>query len=128
MEYCWCTIDVADPEESVKFYSGFLGLRQKSRFSPRPGMEIIFLTDGKGSEIELIKPLGNESAGSHRKGISIGFEVPSLDEAVEKAGKLGIPVLEGPFVTPKVKFFFTADPDGTRIQIVEKSIEEGGDR
>ncbi len=120
MKYCWCTINVNDVEKSIKFYTELVGLSVESRFSPRPGMEIVFLTDDEGSEIELIKQLQPCEKEDH-EGFSMGFEVASLEDAMSLAAMKEVAVIEGPFITPSVKFFMVRDPDGFKIQIVEKT-------
>lgn len=119
MDLCWCTITVGKLEESIKFYSEIIGLDISSRFSPHPGLEIVFLTDKKGNQIELIKH-GDKPATSEKEGISLGFEVDSLEDVLSLVRSKDIAVLEGPFATPTVKFFFIKDPSGVTIQFVEK--------
>lgn len=119
MNFCWCTIATQDMERSIKFYTETVGLAITSRFSPRPGMEIVFLDDQKGNQIELIK-LADRPAPLSREGLTIGFEVTSLDDTLALVALKGIPVTEGPYITPKVKYFFVKDPDGVGVQFVEK--------
>jgi lactoylglutathione lyase len=119
MNFCWCTINVKDVEKSIKFYTEMVGLKLDRRYSPRPGMELVFLDDENGNEIELIKPLG-EILQSDKENISIGFKVDSMDEAIKLAKSKDIDIVEGPFIMPNIKFFFVRDPDGFRIQIIEK--------
>jgi lactoylglutathione lyase len=118
MNFCWCTITTNDIEDSIKFYSEIVGLEISSRFSPRVGMDIVFLQDKKGNEIELIK-YADKAVSSQKSGISIGFEVNSLDETISLVKSYGI-AIEGPFSTPAVKFIFVKDPNGVSIQFVEK--------
>jgi len=119
MNFCWCTITTQDVELSIKFYTETVGLAITSRFSPRPGMEIVFLDDQKGNQIELIK-FADRPAPPSREGLTIGFEVASMDDTLALVGLQGIPVTEGPYTTPKVKYFFVKDPDGVGIQFVQK--------
>lgn len=55
-----------------------------------------------------------------REGLTIGFEVASMDDTLALVALKGIPVTEGPHTTPKVKYFFVNDPDGVGVQFVEK--------
>ena len=96
MNLCWCTITVGNLAESIKFYSDVIGLDFENRFSPHPGLEIAFLTDENGREIELIH-FGDKPVPEVKEGISLGFQVPSLEETLAKIKAEGIPVLEGPF-------------------------------
>lgn len=119
MNFCWCTITVnGDIEESIRFYTKIIKLEIKSRFSPRPDMDIVFLKDNNGVEIELIK-YADKPVLSEKEGISLGFTVDSLEDTLRLINDNEIPLLEGPFNTPKVKYFFIKDPNGVTIQFVE---------
>lgn len=119
MNFCWCTITIQNVEASTKFYTEIVGLAITSRFSPRPGMDIVFLDDQKGSQIELIK-FADRAAPSSREGLTLGFEVESLEDTLAMLSLKGIAVTGGPFVSPAVKYIFVKDPDGVSIQFVEK--------
>jgi lactoylglutathione lyase len=120
MKYCWCTLNVSDLDNAIEFYTDMIGLTVTSRFSPRLGMEIVFLKDEVGNEVELIKSPQPSEKVAH-EGFSLGFEVSSLSAALDLAAAKGITVIEGPFITPKIKFFVVRDPDGFKVQIVEKT-------
>lgn len=118
MKFCWCTITVNNLEESIKFYQEIVGLSVNRRFAAGPGMEIAFLGAG-GTEVELIYDPASKAPGNI-EGISLGFEVESLDEHIKFIKEKGLTVESGPFQpNPHVKFFFVKDPNGVRIQFVE---------
>lgn len=119
MNCCWCTITTEKLEESVKFYQEVIGLTLACRFSPAPGTEIIFLTDGNGFKIELLK--NGRSAGASKEGISLGFEVESLADTLSMVKSKNIPVIGGPTKVPNCSFFFGKDPNGVSIQFVENN-------
>ncbi len=117
MKFCWCTLGVKNMEESVKFYRDIVGLPVKRRFSAGPGMEISFLGEGE-TEVELI--CGERYPASSGTGISLGFEVKSLDETIAFIKEKGLEVASGPFQpNPHIKFFYVKDPDGHSVQFVE---------
>ena len=118
MKFCWCTITVNNMEESLKFYEEIVGLSLNRRFAAGPGMEIAFLGAG-GTEVELIfNP--NHKAPGNIDGISLGFEVNSVDEKIKFIKEKGLAVESGPFQpNPHIKFFFVKDPNGVSIQFVE---------
>lgn len=117
MNCCWCTITTEKLNESVAFYTEVVGLSVERRFSPAPGMEIVFLKDGKGFEIELLQ--NGRSVGAEREGISLGFEVNSLEETLALVKAQNIAAFGGPTKVPGATFFFVKDPNGVSIQFVE---------
>lgn len=118
MKFCWCTISVKNMEESLMFYQEIVGLSIDRRFQAGPKTEIVFLGDGE-TKIELICD-GSKENTEMINGISLGFEVKSVDEMVEFIKQKGLTVQSGPFSpNPHVKFFFVTDPNGVRIQFVE---------
>ena len=122
MKFCWNTLMVTDLERSAEFYTNVLGFEITRKFSPAKNIEIIFLKAGDVS-IELVcnKNLKVEDRG---KGITMGFKVDSLDEAMALMKGNGIEIARGPIqVSPVTRFFFIKDPDGFEIQIVEEKAE-----
>lgn len=117
MKFCWCTINVKDLEESIKFYQEIVGLKVDRRLKAGPGTEIVFMGEGE-TKVELICNQANKDA-SYGKDISLGFEVESVDEKISFVKEKDIPV-SGPFQpSPIVKFFYVTDPNGLKIQFVE---------
>ena len=119
MNFCCCTINTADLDRSVTFYTELVGLEVATRFSPQPSLKIVFLKDDHSTPIEIIQN-DNSVQLSVKEGISICFEVQSLDETLELVKSKNIPILAGPFVNPGVKFFNEKDPDGVTVQFLER--------
>jgi len=118
MKFCWSTITVKDMEESLDFYQGVAGLEIERRFSPREGMEIVFLGKGE-TKIELIRN-GFEKEPTMGNGISLGFETESIDGLIKMLEEKGIEIAGGPFQPNQhIKYIFVLDPNGLRIQFVE---------
>ena len=118
MRFCWVTLHVNNMEESLHFYHGLLGLPVDSR---RGGgdLEIAMLGDPGMPKVELLCEKG-EKITDRQTGISVGFEVESLDQAVEFLKQQGIPVVSGPFSpNPHIRFLFVRDPNGIEVQLVE---------
>ena len=117
MKFCWCTITVNNMEESLKFYQEIVGLTISRRFAAGAG-EISFLGDGE-TKIELIC-IPNHKATGNAEGISLGFEIESVDEMIKFIKEKGREVHSGPFQpNPHIKFFHVKDPNGVSIQFVE---------
>lgn len=120
MNYGFVTVKVKSLEESLKFYTEFLGLSVVSRFPAGPGVTIAFLSDEKGNKIELIE---NSHERVEEKGlslVSIGFVVDSVDKIVELVNEKGLKILRGPVQTPSgAKLMYIEDPNGAEIEFIE---------
>lgn len=118
MKFCWTTISVQNMEKSLSFYQDFLGLILNRRIQPTPDMELAFLGEDT-TQVELIWNKHNPKP-SFGKDISLGFEVPSIDEITKALTDKNIPIHSGPFQpNPFIRFIYVQDPDGLKIQFVE---------
>ena len=117
MKFLWVTLSVSSMEESLKFYQEIVGLNVARRFKSEGAGDIAFLGEGE-TKLELIAhPSGAEV--HYGREMSVGFEVPSLEEKLRFVREKGLAV-EGPFApNPHVQFFFVKDPSGIRVQFVE---------
>ena len=69
--------------------------------------------------MELICRSGSQDI-SVGQDISLGFEVPSVDDMMASLKEKGISILAGPFQPNAfMKFFFIQDPNGIKVQFVE---------
>lgn len=118
MKFCWSTLQVKNMEKSIAFYTEIIGLEVVRKFSAGPDTEIAFLGNSE-TKIELICD-GNMDKINVGDDISWGFEVDSLDEALDMVKEKEITIVNGPVQpNPHVKYFFIKDQDGMNIQIVE---------
>lgn len=118
MKFLWCTLNVNDMEESLRFYQNIVGLSIDRRFPIENG-EIVFLGSGN-TKVELIKD-GTDKWKGEKTGVSLGFETESLDEKMAVLKEEGIDIVDGPFSPgPGMRFFFVNDPNGVRVQFVEQ--------
>jgi lactoylglutathione lyase len=116
MKFCWCTITTNDLDASIAFYRDIVGLALTRRFAAGPDTQIAFLGSGE-TQIEVIQSGSEATVGS---GISLGFEVDSVDEMMTFVKEKGIPIHSGPMSpNPHVRFFYVQDPNGLKIQFVE---------
>lgn len=119
MEFCWITINVRDMEESLHFYHEIIGLKIAERFKTGDGTEIAMLGEIGGAKVELICNRNNIVQST---GLSIGFEVDSIEKAIELMNENNITIQRGPISpNPSVSFFFINDPNGVEVQIVQHS-------
>ena len=118
MKFCWCTINVKNLEESLKFYQEIVGLSTDKRLKAGPTAEVVFLGDGE-TKVELIYDEAN-TAVNIGQDISLGFETDSLDRMIELLEEKGVQLHSGPFQpNPHTKFIFVLDPNGVKIQFCQ---------
>lgn len=112
MNYLWTTLYVSDLETSLHFYRDFLGLPIQVRMDGP--MNIAFVGEGQ-TQIELIEGQAMEA-----KSISLGFEVQDLERLYDS---LKHEHMLSEIIRPNehVRFFFMSDPDGYKIQLVERA-------
>ena len=119
MKFCWVTLTVDNFEESLSFYRDLLGLKVCSQFKGGEDVEIAMLGEPDQPKVEILCNRHVKIA-NRGTGITVGFEVESLDEAMKYVQSKNIPVLKGPFSpNPKTSFFFIKDPNGIEVQLVE---------
>ena len=118
MKLCHVSISVRSLEESLQFYQDMIGLPVKSRSFVRHGLEIAFLGNSE-TEIELIcnQDHTNVFVGPD---ISLGFAVASVQETMNFLRQKGIATGEVSQPNPRTKFFFVSDPNGVKIQFIER--------
>lgn len=108
-------IAVESIEESSKFYTDILGMKEVRRFSPQPGLTIAFIQGEGEAMIELIE------GESGKKGLYlIGMEVEDMDSEISKLENNGVTLTRGPIRTPgsPVIAFFEG-PNGEEIELIE---------
>lgn len=117
MNFCWITLNVKNMEKSIYFYHNIIGLKIAERFMLGNGTEIAMLGEKDGTKVELICKKEDTVKST---GLSIGFEVDSLEKAMELMREHKIPIIRGPITpTPSTSFFFINDPNGVEVQIVQ---------
>lgn len=118
MKFCWTTIHVRDMEASLGFYRDIVGLKLDRRHTGGTGSDIVFLGEGE-TKVELIYNAKHKDVVIGQD-ISLGFEVPSLEEKMDFLKDKGIPIHSGPFQpAPYIRFFYVLDPNGVKIQFLQ---------
>lgn len=117
MRFSFLTLQVADMAASLAFYRDLLGMAVNRRFSPMPGMDIVFL-GREGLQLELICRAGESREGGEN--FSLGFAVDDLDTETARLAAAG--VVCGPAVQPApgVRMSFCNDPDGNAVELIEE--------
>ncbi len=118
MKIEFVTVNTAKLEASISFWQEVLGFTIARRFSPRPGMEIVFLADGSGGQIEFVS--GGDPA-YQGGGISIGFNVPDMDATIGMLASKGVSIAYGPLDMPNgVRLLGALDPNGLALGFVQE--------
>ena len=97
-----------------------LNLKLSRRFSPIEGVEIIFLEDGKGYELELITYKNHKNSCKEKESkIKMGFEIENLDVTIDFLKDKNIEIKEGPVMIKGGRFINIEDPDGVMIGLFQ---------
>jgi catechol 2,3-dioxygenase-like lactoylglutathione lyase family enzyme len=106
----------ADPEVALRFYRDVLGLAIYREF---PGGTVFFLGNG------LLEVSGrSDGAPAGGAGLRLWVQVRDLAAAHRELAAAGVPVLREPRREPwGLEEMWVADPDGTRIVLVEVPAE-----
>ena len=118
-------IRVLDEERSKRFYRDALRLDREERFS-FDGFTLVYLSNGESDfELELtvnhsrVEPYGHGDGYGH-----VAVVVDDLDAEQRRIAGLGIaatPIKEMVRAgDPFVRFFFLQDPDGYRIEVLQR--------
>jgi lactoylglutathione lyase len=118
MEYV--TVRTKDLPGSIAFYEKILGFKVSRRFSPRPGMEIAFLSDGSGGQVEFIQ--GDGEPAFSGKGISLGFRVEDIEKTAGTLKREGVEIVLGPLTMPNgVRLLGARDPNGLDLGFMQEA-------
>ncbi|WP_300668910.1 VOC family protein [Desulfoluna sp.] len=122
MQIAFVTIETNDMDASVAFYTETLDFELTTRQTPSPGVELAFLKDLAGGQIELIKrdtdPPVTPGVGS----VSLTLYVDDIDAAYTRLLEKNTPGLEAPRTLPGgLKLFLAKDPNGVALGFIEAS-------
>jgi lactoylglutathione lyase len=116
------TIHVRDINASVDFYEKVLDMKVTRRFSPRPGMEIVFLSDNKGGTVEFIRNENDKVFSA--EGLSLGFYTEDMDKTLAHLKAHNVPILYGPTTTPDgTKLLSARDINGLELGFVQMPLK-----
>ncbi len=118
-------IRVLDLDRSVSFYGQAFGLRESHRLDFPDFMLVYLRGEGSDAEIELTINKGRTEPYSHGSGYGhIGFAVTDINGTRKHFETLGFaptPVKEFRHgETLLARFFFVTDPDGYKIEVLER--------
>ena len=110
----------ADPERAVRFYTGVLGFKVRSRDTVPGGLQLVYLDLG-GTTVELItytaEPPEPAAEGTRLGYRMMALEVEDMQQALEALKKQGIEAVWGPKARPTYARAEIRDPDGNPIEL-----------
>ena len=124
------SVRTSNLERSIDFYTRFLGLKVVNRMEiPQTNAEIVFLQDprAKGSTLELTfyhtQTVFSQPDYEHRLFDHLAFEIKDMNATIETMRREGVTITDEPYrLRPGgLLIAFVEDPDGTLIELIEKS-------
>lgn len=107
---------IASSEESIQFYTK-LGFRESYRRERK--YDTVVLLDGHGMQIEMFVDPNHPERATNPENMGLRHLALKVDKIEETVAELGLEI--GPIMNDWVgiRFAFTADPDGLRIELHE---------
>lgn len=113
------TISVKNMEESIRFYTNILHLKEKGRIGGAHGVNIVFLEDEEHNLLELVEHAQGDVPAGHGN-VSILLGIANLQATLEELRANDIPITRGPIETPGgQKFVFIQDSNGVVLELME---------
>lgn len=122
MKFLFSTVSVKNMEESLKFYTEIVMLKEERRQSPRQGVDIVFLKDDIGNRVELIDNMYERPSFAPESNsiVTLCFEVDSLEKTKKLLEQKGVEIKKGPRPLPSGgSFIIVDDPNGIEIGFYE---------
>jgi catechol 2,3-dioxygenase-like lactoylglutathione lyase family enzyme len=131
---------VSDLDRSMRFYCEGLGCVPAERYeldgnevpglaealeAGKPAVIVSQMVTHGGLKIELLgwtspKPSGHPSSSRTHLGLThLSFYVDDVDAAAQRLVSLGGTIVEGTRQAPGIDLVFVADPDGTRVELMQ---------
>jgi len=118
MKLNFITIYTIDMEKSIDFYQRILGFKVSRRFSPGTGVDIVFMDDQHGQQIEFIKD--SKELPYSGSGIALGFYVNNIKQTAANLENQKVEILYGPITLDSgVKMLHARDNNGLELGFVE---------
>ena len=114
---------VSDMDQTVRFYTGVLGLEVLERKTSPRGSHLAFLKVPNSDElIELCSfpPSGPVTVQADL--VHLAFQVENLDDTIRTLTAKGITITDGPTTSSSgSRFIFIDAPDGYEIELIERA-------
>lgn len=118
VSYAWTTLHIEDLDKSLKFYRDVVGMKVVMQYRIEPVDEdVAVIEQAGGGKIELVARKGFKLSLSEQENFSLAIET---DDAKSVIDSLGNEMPQPIVIDEHTKFFFTNDPDGYPLNIIEK--------
>jgi lactoylglutathione lyase len=113
---------VSDMEQTIRFYTGVLGLEVVERKTSPRGSHLAFLKTPNSDElIELTSFPPSGPVKVQEDLVHLAFEVENLDQTMRELDEKGVPITDGPTQSSSgSRFIFIDAPDGYEIELIER--------
>jgi lactoylglutathione lyase len=113
---------VSDIDQTIKFYTGVLGLEVMERKTSPRGSHLAFLKVPNSEElIELASYPPSGPVTVQEDLVHLAFQVENLDDTMRDLSDKGIKVTDGPTQSSSgSRFIFIDAPDGYEIELIER--------
>jgi lactoylglutathione lyase len=113
---------VSDMEETIRFYTGVLGLEVAERKTSPRGSHLAFLKVPNSEElIELASFPPSGPVKVQEDLVHLAFQVENLDETIAELTAKGVRITDGPTASSSgSRFIFIDAPDGYEIELIER--------
>jgi len=113
---------VSDIDQTIKFYTGVLGLEVMERKTSSRGSHLAFLKVPNSEElIELASYPPSGPVTVQEDLVHLAFQVENLDDTMRDLSDKGIKVTDGPTQSSSgSRFIFNDAPDGNEIELIER--------
>ncbi len=114
---------VSDIEETIRFYTGVLGLTLLERETSPRGSHLAFLQVPNSDElIELCSFPPSGPVKVQEDLVHLAFQVDNLDDTIATLIRKGVKITDGPHaVSSGSKFIFIDAPDGYEVELIERA-------
>jgi len=113
---------VSDIDETIRFYTGILGLEVAERKTSPRGSHLAFLKVPNSEElIELASFPPSGPVKVQEDLVHLAFQVENLDDTIAELTAKGVRITDGPTSSSSgSRFIFIDAPDGYEIELIER--------